>query len=272
MSMLVLAGVTKRFHPGGADEVLALNGIDLQLQRGERVTIIGTNGSGKSTLLGAIAGSVECDAGRIMLDGHELAALPEHRRARWIGRVFQDPFRGTAPSMSVAENLALAAGRGHGSSQRRSPLWSLGWALDGALRREISERVAGLGMGLENRLDAAMGTLSGGQRQALTLLMATWHTPALLLLDEHTAALDPRSAGQVMALTRKRIERDAITTIQVTHSMQQAAESPGRILLMHRGAIAREWPQGAGVPELLAAFEDLRARDELVTETGPAIR
>ncbi len=254
MSSLILAGLCKRFHAGGVDEVLALDGVDLRIARGECVTIIGTNGSGKSTLLSAIAGSVRCEAGQIHLEGRDLTSLAEHERASWIGRVFQNPFQGTAGSMSIAENLALAARRG----QSRG----LVSALDRELRAEIRQRVARLGMRLEDRLEAPMGTLSGGQRQALTLMMATWTRPDLLLLDEHTAALDPRSAAQMMEWTRQAVTEGTITTLMVTHSMQQASQTRGRIVLMHRGRIRREWASGAASDELLDAFDELRRAEE----------
>jgi putative ABC transport system ATP-binding protein len=255
---LSITGLRKRFHTGGADEVLALDAVDLRVARGECVTIIGTNGSGKSTLLSAIAGSVRCETGHIHLEGRDLTALAEHERARWIGRVFQNPFQGTAGSMSIAENLALAARRGQSRGLRL--------ALDAQLRAQIRERIADLGMSLEDRLEAPLGTLSGGQRQALSLLMATWTRPDLFLLDEHTSALDPRSAAQIMELTRWTIAAtdslNAITTLMVTHSMQQASQAGGRIVLMHRGRIQREWASGASTDELLAAFDELRRAEE----------
>src|SRR5262245_50961527 len=179
--MLEIRGISKTFHPGTPNEVRALREVDLTVEEGEFVIIVGGNGSGKSSLLNAAAGTFFVDQGRIMLAGRDVTRWPEHRRARLIGRVFQNPFSGTAPSMSIAENLTLAARRG----RRRG----LGWALTRSFRREMRERVRHLGMGLEDRLDNPIGTLSGGQRQALTLLMATWVKPHLLLLDEHTAAL-----------------------------------------------------------------------------------
>ncbi len=264
MKALEIRQLTKSFRVGDAGQVRALDGVDLELSRGERIALIGANGSGKSTLLGAIAGSVDCDAGTIVLEGIDLGPLREHRRAEWIGRVFQNPFSGTAASMSIAENLALASRRG----QSRG----LSWALSRQLRAEIAERVAGLGMGLEERLDAPIGSLSGGQRQALTLLMATWRVPGLLLLDEPAAALDPLSAAKLMELTRERVERDSITTIMVTHSMQQAVNLGGRVVLMHRGRIVKQWPAGADPAALLLAFEEQRLHEESASETGGTIR
>src|SRR5512144_2096896 len=183
--MLELRRVFKTFNPATANEVRALQGVDLTLDAGSFVIVIGTNGSGKSTLLNAVAGAFFVDAGEIRIRGNDVTRWPEHRRASLIGRVFQNPFSGTAPGMSIAENLALAARRGY----RRG----LGWALRRSFTNQLGERVRRLGMGLEGRLDNAIGSLSGGQRQALTLLMATWCKPELLLLDEHTAALDPKS-------------------------------------------------------------------------------
>src|SRR5262245_23886335 len=184
--MLELDNLHKTFHPGTPNEVRAIAGVTLRLQAGSFLIIIGTNGSGKSTLLNAVAGTFLVDSGRIRLDGHDITKWPEHKRAKLVGRVFQNPFSGTAPSMSIAENLVLAARRG----QRRG----LSWALKRKWRTELRDRIRTLNMGLEDRLDNAIGSLSGGQRQALTLLMASWLKPQLLLLDEHTAALDPKSA------------------------------------------------------------------------------
>src|SRR5215471_10056821 len=212
--MLDIRNIYKTFNAGTANEVRALRGVTLTVDPGSFVIIIGTNGSGKSTLQTAIAGGFPLDSGSLSIDGVDVTSWPEHRRAAFIGRVFQNPFSGTAPSMSIAENFALAARRG----RRRG----LGWALPRSLRRELAERVCTLRMGLEDRLDTAIGTLSGGQRQALTLLMATWLRPQLLLLDEHTAALDPKSADQVINLTESIVTRDQLTTLMVTHSMQQA--------------------------------------------------
>src|SRR5215475_1632669 len=184
--MLEIEGLYKTFHPGTPNEVQALQGIDLTIQKGSFVVVIGTNGSGKSTLLNAVAGAFVADAGRLRLSGRDITRWPEHRRAKFIGRVFQDPFRGTAPGMTIAENLALAA--------RRGRMRGLGRALSGSVKREFRDRVGRMGLGLEDRLDNAIGSLSGGQRQSLTLLMATWLKPRLLLLDEHTAAQDAKSA------------------------------------------------------------------------------
>ena len=217
------------------------------------------NGSGKSTLLNAVAGSFFPDEGTIHIAGRNVTRWPEHKRARLIGRVFQNPFSGTAPTMSIAENFALAA--------RRGKARGVGWALAPDLMGPLRERIASLKMGLENRLDNAIGSLSGGQRQALTLLMATWLKPKLLLLDEHTAALDPKSADQVIALSDEVIQRDRLTTLMVTHSMQQAVSLGDRIIMMHRGRVLHDI-RGAEKkrlrPEdLLDRFEDVRRREQL---------
>src|SRR5512144_264338 len=228
--MLELQGIAKTFFPHTPNEVRALQDVDLTIDDGSFVIVIGTNGSGKSTLLNAVAGTFFPDRGRILLGGSDITRLREHARAAFIGRVFQNPFSGTAPEMSIAENLALAARRG----QRRG----LGWALSRTFQDSLRERVRGLGMGLEDRTDNAIGSLSGGQRQALTLLMATWCKPELLLLDEHTAALDPKSADQVLRVTEAVVKRYKLTTLMVTHSMSQAVNLGDRIVMMHKGAVA----------------------------------
>lgn len=257
--MLELRDIYKTFHAGTPNEVRSLRGVTLRIEQGSFLIIIGTNGSGKSTLLNAVAGTFFVDQGSIALAGQDITRWPEHRRAKRIGRVFQNPFSGSAPNMSIAENLALAARRG----QPRT----LGWALSSQLHAEIAERVRSLNMGLENRLDNAIGSLSGGQRQALTLLMASWLKPELLLLDEHTAALDPRSADQVIRLTHDIVQRDRLTTMMVTHSMQQAVHLGDRIIMMHRGEIVADL-QGAerarARPEdLLKRFDAIRRREQL---------
>ena len=266
--MLELRGVAKTFNQGTANEVRALRGVDLTLDDGSFLVVVGTNGSGKSTLLNAVAGAFSVDAGTIRLAGRDVTRWPEHRRARLIGRVFQNPFSGTAPDMSIAENLQLAARRGH---RRR-----LAWALRAGLRAELYERVRRLGMGLEDRLDNAIGSLSGGQRQALTLLMATWLKPALLLLDEHTAALDPKSADQIVRLSEEAIARDRLTTLMVTHSMQQAVNLGDRLIMMHRGQILHDL-RGAEkrrlrVDDLLARFEEVRRSEQLDESAAEMLR
>ena len=257
--MLSISAIRKTFNPGTVNEVRALQGVDLAIEEGSFVIVLGMNGSGKSTLLNAVAGTIFVDAGSIQLAGRDVTRWPEHRRAQLIGRVFQNPFSGTAPTMSIAENFALAARRG----QPRG----LGWALRPQLMGPRRDRIASLRMGLEDRLDNAIGSLSGGQRQALTLLMATWLKPKLLLLDEHTAALDPKSADQVIALSDEVIQRDRLTTLMVTHSMQQAVSLGDRIIMMHRGRVLHDF-RGAEKkrlrPEdLLDRFDEVRRREQL---------
>jgi putative ABC transport system ATP-binding protein len=257
--MISLRNAEKTFYPGTINEVRALRGVTLEIADGSFIVVVGTNGSGKSTLLNALAGSFLLDDGQIRFDDTDVTRWPEHKRARFVGRVFQNPFSGTAPAMSIAENFALAMKRGKPRG--------LGWALPRRLRGELGDRVRGLKMGLEDRLDTAIGTLSGGQRQALTLLMATWLRPGLLLLDEHTAALDPKSADQVIRLTEEIVARDQLTTLMVTHSMQQAVNLGDRIVMMHRGTVLHD-ASGADkrrlrVDDLLGRFEDVRRRELL---------
>ncbi len=219
----------KTFGAGTPVEVRALHDLSLTIAAQEFIVVIGTNGSGKSTLLNTIAGTVLPDAGRVTIQGIDVTSMENHRRAGFIGRVFQNPFSGTAPSMTIAENLRLAQLRGATKGLR------IGLSQD---RLEMfRERSAELGMGLENRLETPIGLLSGGQRQALTLLMATLREPAILLLDEHTAALDPRSAEQVMMLTNRIIERHRLTALMVTHDMVEAARFGSRLIMMHMGEI-----------------------------------
>jgi len=266
--MLELQNLIKTFNPGTPNEVRALRGVTLTLERGSFLIIIGTNGSGKSTLLNAVAGTFLVDSGQITLANQNITRHTEHRRARLIGRVFQNPFSGTAPAMTIAENLALAARRG----QPRG----LGWALNPKLREQIRDRIRSLNMGLEDRIDNAIGSLSGGQRQALTLLMASWLKPDLLLLDEHTAALDPKSADQVIRLTHEIIQRDNLTTLMVTHSMQQAVHLGDRIVMMHRGQVLHDLhgAERARVrPEdLLNRFEAVRRREQLDAGVAEMLR
>jgi putative tryptophan/tyrosine transport system ATP-binding protein len=261
--MLDVQEIRKTFNAGTSNEVRSLQGVSLTLEPASFVIIIGTNGSGKSTLLNGIAGSFFVDSGNINLGGQNVTRWPEHRRASMIGRVFQNPFSGTSPNLSVAENLALAARRGLSRA--------LGWALNTNLRQQMQDTVRNLGMGLENRLDNIIGSLSGGQRQALTLLMATWLKPKLLLLDEHTAALDPKSADQVIQLSDQIVRRDKLTTLMVTHSMHQAVHLGDRLIMMHRGQILHDF-RGAEkrrlrVDDLMGRFEDVR-RADLLDETA----
>lgn len=264
--MLEIENIKKTFHAGTPNEVRALQGVDIRIDDGSFVIVIGTNGSGKSTLLNAVAGSFFVDSGMLRLNGQDVTRWPEHRRAKFIGRVFQNPFMGTAPSMTIAENLALAAKRGRARG--------LGWALTPHSKHDLNERVRAMGLGLENRLDNAIGSLSGGQRQSLTLLMAGLIKPDLLLLDEHTAALDPKSADQVIRLTEEVIRRDRLTTLMVTHSMHQAAHLGDRLIMMVRGRVVYDFqgPEKARLtPEdLLAKFDEVR-RAELLDETAAAM-
>ena len=246
--MLTISHISKTFNPGTVNEKCAIRDLSLHLDPGEFVTIIGANGAGKSTLFNAIAGSFYTDSGRIILDGHDITFLPEYRRARIIGRLFQDPMLGTAPGMTVEENLALAAGTG-------------GW-LSHVTREEkkkFRDRLALLDMGLEDRMKHPVGLLSGGQRQALTLLMATINRPKLLLLDEHTAALDPGTAEKVLDLTRRIVEEDRLTCLMITHNMQSALDLGNRTLMMDGGDIildiAGEERRGLTVGDLLQRFK-----------------
>lgn len=265
--VLELAGLHHTFFPGTPSEQRALEGVNLTVQPGSFVVVVGLNGSGKSTLLNAIAGTFRLDRGLVRLQGKDVTRWPEHRRAALIGRVFQNPFSGTAPHLSVAENLAVASLRG-----RRRGI--LGWRVGSGRRARFAARLAELGLGLEDRVDTPTGVLSGGQRQALTLLMATMVRPALLLLDEHTAALDPRSAEQVLRLTEQTIVPNGLTTLMVTHSMQQAVRLGDRLLLVHRGRIVEDLSaarkRSLRVEELLDRFDRLRSAD-LLDESAAAM-
>lgn len=266
--MLRISGISKTFNAGTSNEVHALTDVSLDLAEGSFLIIIGPNGSGKSTILNAVAGSFKVDTGSLHLAGHGITKWPEYRRARLIGRVFQNPFSGTAPNMSTAENLALATRRGKSRG--------LGPALNPRVRQELRDQVRTLNMGLEDRLDNPIGTLSGGQRQALTLLMASWLKPDLLLLDEHTAALDPKSADQVIELTHNIITRDKLTTLMVTHSMQQAANLGDRIVMMHKGRVLHDFHgsdrERITAEDLLKRFEDLRRREQLGDSASEFLR
>lgn len=224
--MLFLDHISKTFEPGTPDAKRALDDLSLHVRRGDFITIIGANGAGKSTLFNAVSGTFFTDSGRITLGGRDVTLVPEYIRARRIGRLFQDPMLGSAPGMTIGENLALAAGHG-------------GWlsVVSRKDKAEFRERLALLGMGLEDRMDHPVGMLSGGQRQALTLLMATYNPPDLLLLDEHTAALDPATADKVLALTRSIVAESQVTCLMITHNMQSALELGNRTLMMDNGKI-----------------------------------
>ncbi|MBQ2765064.1 MAG: ABC transporter ATP-binding protein [Firmicutes bacterium] len=227
--MLELKELYKTFNAGTINEKRAINGVDLTLEDGDFVTIIGGNGAGKSTILNLISGVFPVDAGTIHLNGVDLTHLPEHRRAKYLGRVFQDPMMGTAATMGIEENLALAYRRG----ARRG----LGAGIKKQEREMYREQLAALGLGLEDRMTSKVGLLSGGQRQALTLLMATLKKPELLLLDEHTAALDPKTADKVLQLTEEIVSRDKLTTLMVTHNMKNAIQYGNRLIMMDSGRI-----------------------------------
>lgn len=262
--VLELSGLHHTFFPGTPSEQVALQGVDLSVQTGSFVVVVGINGSGKSTLLNAIAGTVSLDQGIVRFSGRDVTRWPEHRRAAFIGRVFQNPFSGTAPHLTIAENLAIASGRGG----RRGIFH---WGLGAARRAALAAQLEAMNLGLADRLDTPTGVLSGGERQALTLLMATIVRPALLLLDEHTAALDPRSAEQVVRLTEQTVQRDRLTTLMVTHSMHQAVRLGDRLLVMHRGRIVEDFAgarkRRLRVEDLLGQFDRLRNTD-LVDESA----
>ena len=227
--MLELNNVSKTFNAGTVNEKVALNGLNLTLNDGDFVTVIGGNGAGKSTMLNAVAGVFPIDAGSIRIDGADVTRLPEHKRAKYIGRVFQDPMMGTAASMQIEENLALAARRG----QRRGLRFGIGKAE----REKYRELLKILELGLEDRMTSKVGLLSGGQRQAVTLLMATLQRPKLLLLDEHTAALDPKTAAKVLETTERIIQRDKLTTLMITHNMRDAIVHGNRLVMMYEGRV-----------------------------------
>lgn len=252
--MLTVAGVSKTFSPGTVNARVALTGVDLHLRQGEFVTVIGSNGAGKSTLLNVVAGTFRPDAGTVTVGGRDVTRLSDHQRARYIGRVFQNPASGTAPHMSIEENLAMALERG----QRRG----LRLGVTRAKRERFREELVALEQGLEGRLEDWVGLLSGGQRQALSLLMATFSRPDILLLDEHTAALDPQRAALVTRLTAEVVERYGLTTLMVTHNMDQALRLGSRLIMMHEGRIVLDLDAdakaGMTVKGLLAEFERVK--------------
>ena len=227
--MLELQNISKTFNPGTINEKQALKKLSLTLKDGDFVTVIGGNGAGKSTLLNAVAGVWPVDTGAILIDGINVTGLPDFRRAKLVGRVFQDPMTGTAATMQIDENLALARRRGKSRGLR--------WGVTAEEKAEYRERLKILDLGLEDRLTAKVGLLSGGQRQALTLLMATLQKPELLLLDEHTAALDPKTAEKVLGATERLVSRDHLTTLMVTHNMRHAIRYGNRLIMMHEGRI-----------------------------------
>ena len=231
--MLTLTNIQKTFGAGTVNEKKALCGVDLHLDRGDFVTVLGSNGAGKSTLFGAIAGSFRPDTGTVVLDGQDITSMPDYKRSKFIGRLFQDPLRGTAPNMTIEENMALAYLR---ASHARSAFSTI----TKKDREEFREKLSMLELGLEDRMDHPVGLLSGGQRQALTLLMATLVTPKLLLLDEHTAALDPATAEKVLALTEKIVAEHNITCLMITHNVPSALKLGNRTIMMKEGRIVLE--------------------------------
>ncbi len=256
--MLKIENVRKTFNAGTVNEKVALQGLSLELQPGDFVTVIGGNGAGKSTMLNCISGAYLADEGKILIDGVDVTDLPEHKRAKFIGRVFQDPMMGTAATMQIEENLALAARRGKARTLRPG--------ITQAEREFFREQLRILELGLEDRMTSKVGLLSGGQRQALTLLMATLQKPRLLLLDEHTAALDPKTAAKVLEATCKIVEKDRLTTLMITHNMRDAITYGNRLVMMYNGRVvvdvAGEEKKNLTVEQLLALFSRASGSDE----------
>lgn len=255
--MLIAENIRKTFAAGTINEKRALDGVSISLKKGDFVTVIGGNGAGKSTLMNAIAGVWPVDAGTIIIDGSDVTGLPDYKRAALIGRVFQDPRTGTAATMEIEENLALAARRG----KRRT----LKWGITARDKEEYHEKLKLLELGLEERMTAKVGLLSGGQRQALTLLMATMARPKLLLLDEHTAALDPKTAQKVLNATKRVVEKDNLTTLMVTHNMRDAIRYGNRLIMMNEGHIildiGGEEKKKLTVETLLHKFEEVSGQE-----------
>jgi len=255
--MLKLHNIHKTFNLGTINEKVALNGVNLTLNEGDFVTVIGGNGAGKSTMLNAIAGVWPIDEGAIVIDGIDVTGLPEHKRAQYLGRVFQDPMTGTTATMQIEENLALASRRG----RKRG----LSWGISADEKKQYKEMLKMLDLGLEDRMTSKVGLLSGGQRQALTLLMATLQKPKLLLLDEHTAALDPKTAAKVLELTDKIVAENNLTTIMITHNMRDAIAHGNRLIMMNEGNIVLdigpEEKKKLTVEDLLQKFEDVSGQE-----------
>jgi putative ABC transport system ATP-binding protein len=253
MAELVLQNIHKVFNRGTVNEKVALNGLNLKLEDGDFCTVIGGNGAGKSTMLNAIAGVWPVDDGRIIVGGTDITALPEHKRAKFLGRVFQDPMTGTAATMEIAENMALA--------HRRGLHRNLMWGIRSHEYEEFREQLARLGLGLEDRMTTKVGLLSGGQRQAITLLMAAFQNPQLLLLDEHTAALDPKTAAKVLEISDQIIEEKHLTALMVTHNMKDAITHGNRLIMMDEGRVIYdvrgEEKKNLHVKDLLAKFEEI---------------
>ena len=249
--MLKITNLYKTFNPGTVNAKTALSGLNLTLEDGDFVTVIGGNGAGKSTMLKAIAGVWKPDYGTIEIDGVDVTQMPEHKRAQFLGRVFQDPMKGTSPDMEIAENLAIA--------RRRGTKRKLIWGVRKTEREEYKKLLAALELGLEDRLSCKLGLLSGGQRQAVTLLMATLNRPKLLLLDEHTAALDPKTAAKVLELTDRLVSENKLTTLMITHNMHDAITYGNRLIMMHEGRIlvdvSGEEKKKLTISQLLGLFE-----------------
>ena len=256
--MLDIKDIFKTFNAGTVNEKQALRGVSLHLAPGDFVTVIGGNGAGKSTLLNSVSGALELDAGQILIDGVDVTHLPEYKRAKFIGRVFQDPMMGTAATMQIEENLALAARRGKTRGLRAG--------ITKAEREDYREQLKILGLGLEDRMTTKVGLLSGGQRQARTLLMATLQKPKLLLLDEHTAALDPKTAAKVLEVTQRIVERDSLTTLMITHNMRDAIAYGNRLIMMYDGVVlldvSGEEKKNLTVEQLLQLFSKASGSDE----------
>lgn len=256
--MLKIENVFKTFNAGTVNEKTALKGLNLELKEGDFVTVIGGNGAGKSTMLNAITGVFGVDEGKIVIDGVDVTHLPEYKRAQYIGRVFQDPMMGTAATMQIEENLALAA--------RRGKVRNLRVGITNAEREEYREQLKILDLGLEDRMTSKVGLLSGGQRQALTLLMATLRKPKLLLLDEHTAALDPKTAAKVLEATEKIVRKDNLTTLMITHNMRDAIAHGNRLVMMYDGHVvvdvSGEEKKKLTVEQLLNLFSQASGSDE----------
>lgn len=259
--MLTIKNVYKTFNKGTINEKKALNGIDLHLNEGDFVTIIGGNGAGKSTMLNMIAGVYPIDCGKITVGEHNLSRMPEYKRAAYIGRVFQDPMKGTAAGMQIDENLALAYRRSKSRGLKWAFTRSYRWGITKKEKEIYYEKLKTLGLGLEDRMTSKVGLLSGGQRQALTLLMATLEKPMLLLLDEHTAALDPKTAKTVLDLTERIVNEHHLTAMMVTHNMKDAIRLGNRLIMMHEGRIiydvSGEEKKKLRVSDLLAKFEEV---------------
>ncbi|WP_028552600.1 ABC transporter ATP-binding protein [Paenibacillus sp. UNC451MF] len=252
--MLNLEQVSKLFNPGTPDEKVALSGIQLSMKEGDFVTVIGSNGAGKSTLMNIISGVMIPDRGKVKIAGQSVENVPEHKRAKWIGRVFQDPMAGTAPKMTIQENMAIA--------YARNKTRGLGFGVTSKKKAMFAEELSRLGLNLENRMNAKVGLLSGGERQALSLLMATFTEPRILLLDEHTAALDPSRAELITKLTQQIVQEMHLTTLMVTHNMEQAIRLGNRLIMMDKGKIILDVPEeekkGLTVERLLREFERIR--------------